>query len=390
MISARTSPARFIKHSMWFKMPRGFWFFTNPRKAAYNRIYNRTSFSIWSLFSMKKNWIISSLFGIGLVLYIIWQIPNGARIIIILLIIGIAIYFFIKKENNRKLLINLEAEMRHTILESFTKRYSTDEEKLEHIVDLINLIYHQKSINLSMEDVKIILNINEEECRIEKTKKIMSEIKDKSPANVAKTLLKTTQIVFTPWAIQIFNKASVANMELACKKQIIESILDGFKGYCDRYGVKYNINELERNLDHEFTSQEATKFKEKLSRETDKKITVKDIAHMDWFEFEELLGRVYREAGYKVRVTKKSGDQWADLIVEKDWISTAIQAKRYSGSVWNSAVQEVVASKKFYDCDNAIVITTADFTRSAIQLAHRNGVELIDKKWLDKFFDSIL
>ena len=159
MISARTSPARFIKHSMWFKMPRGFWFFTNPRKAAYNRIYNRTSFSIWNLFSMKRNWIISSLFGIGLVLYIIWQIPNGARIIIILLVIGTAIYFFIKKENNRKLLINLEAEMRHTILENFTKRYSTDEEKSEHIVDLINLNYYQKSINLSMEDIKVILKI---------------------------------------------------------------------------------------------------------------------------------------------------------------------------------------------------------------------------------------
>jgi hypothetical protein len=43
-IAARTSPARFIRHSLGLKAPRGWGWLTNPKKAAYNRVYNRTTF----------------------------------------------------------------------------------------------------------------------------------------------------------------------------------------------------------------------------------------------------------------------------------------------------------------------------------------------------------
>lgn len=49
MISARTSPARFVRHNLGFKAPRGWGWHTNPKKAAYNRVYSRTTFSFWSL-----------------------------------------------------------------------------------------------------------------------------------------------------------------------------------------------------------------------------------------------------------------------------------------------------------------------------------------------------
>ena len=47
MIAARTSPRRFIRQSLGLKAPRGWGWLTNPRRAAYNRIYNRTTFSIF-------------------------------------------------------------------------------------------------------------------------------------------------------------------------------------------------------------------------------------------------------------------------------------------------------------------------------------------------------
>ncbi len=43
-ISARTSPARFVRHSLGVKAPRGYGWITNPKKASYNRVYNRTTF----------------------------------------------------------------------------------------------------------------------------------------------------------------------------------------------------------------------------------------------------------------------------------------------------------------------------------------------------------
>jgi hypothetical protein len=49
VVAARTSPARFVRHNLGLKAPRGFGWVTNPRRALYNRIYNRTSVSFWSL-----------------------------------------------------------------------------------------------------------------------------------------------------------------------------------------------------------------------------------------------------------------------------------------------------------------------------------------------------
>ena len=52
MISARTSPKRYLRHSLGLKAPRGWGWLTNPRRAAYNRVYNRTTFSVLDLLRM--------------------------------------------------------------------------------------------------------------------------------------------------------------------------------------------------------------------------------------------------------------------------------------------------------------------------------------------------
>jgi hypothetical protein len=49
MIAARTSPQRIIESSLGLKAPRGFGWLTHPKKALYNRVYNRTSISMVSL-----------------------------------------------------------------------------------------------------------------------------------------------------------------------------------------------------------------------------------------------------------------------------------------------------------------------------------------------------
>lgn len=42
-IAARTSLKRVVRHSLGLKTPRGWGWLTNPRRAAYNWLYNRTS-----------------------------------------------------------------------------------------------------------------------------------------------------------------------------------------------------------------------------------------------------------------------------------------------------------------------------------------------------------
>lgn len=48
-IAARTSWKRYVRHSLGLKVPRGWGWLTNPRKAAYNRIYSRTTFDLFGL-----------------------------------------------------------------------------------------------------------------------------------------------------------------------------------------------------------------------------------------------------------------------------------------------------------------------------------------------------
>jgi hypothetical protein len=42
-IAARTSVKRIIRHNLGFKAPRGMGWITDPKKALYNRVYNKTS-----------------------------------------------------------------------------------------------------------------------------------------------------------------------------------------------------------------------------------------------------------------------------------------------------------------------------------------------------------
>ncbi len=41
--SARTSLKRYVRNNLGLKAPRGWGWLTNPKKAAYNRVYNRTT-----------------------------------------------------------------------------------------------------------------------------------------------------------------------------------------------------------------------------------------------------------------------------------------------------------------------------------------------------------
>ena len=42
-IAARTSWKRVVRHNLGFKAPKGMGWVTDPKKALYNRIYNRTT-----------------------------------------------------------------------------------------------------------------------------------------------------------------------------------------------------------------------------------------------------------------------------------------------------------------------------------------------------------
>jgi len=122
----------------------------------------------------------------------------------------------------------------------------------------------------------------------------------------------------------------------------------------------------------------------------DKKSRLDDYLELSGYDFEAFLKKLFEALEYIVVQTKLSGDQGADLIVmDKRNRKIAVQAKKYSSGVSNKAIQEVVASKSYYKCDDAMVVTTGFFTKGAIELAMSNNVEIWNGEKLREMFEKI-
>lgn len=101
-------------------------------------------------------------------------------------------------------------------------------------------------------------------------------------------------------------------------------------------------------------------------------------------EFEEVLKSLFEKMGYKVLLTKTSGDFGADLIISKNGKNALIQAKRYNHTVGVRAVQEIIAAREHYKVFQAFVITNSSFSSEAEHLALESEVQLVDGDALEK------
>jgi restriction endonuclease Mrr len=112
--------------------------------------------------------------------------------------------------------------------------------------------------------------------------------------------------------------------------------------------------------------------------------TKDEVRWLSGTEFEIYVARILRQHGWQVSSTPTSGDQGVDLIASKGGRKVVIQAKRYSASVGNHAVQEVVAGVSFYSGTEGYVVTNSTFTPSARDLAQKNNIRLIDGAHLEE------
>ncbi|MCE7737998.1 MAG: restriction endonuclease, partial [Candidatus Heimdallarchaeota archaeon] len=125
-------------------------------------------------------------------------------------------------------------------------------------------------------------------------------------------------------------------------------------GYCsiflNRFGDRYGTEDLQmlerllisKGLYLELEGLEELEImiremqKEKRIRSLEKKFSERDgeyfdikrIDSMGGFEFEGLVAQLYKSMGYDVRNTPLTGDQGADLVIEKFGEKTAVQIKR--------------------------------------------------------------
>lgn len=103
-----------------------------------------------------------------------------------------------------------------------------------------------------------------------------------------------------------------------------------------------------------------------------------DPSTLDGAQFERYLFDIFTYLRYSVQLVAQSGDQGVDLLVDTATGRVAVQAKCYSGSVGNAAVQQAFAGMAHYRCQRCAVITNSTFTRSANDLARSTNCQLID------------
>jgi restriction system protein len=108
-----------------------------------------------------------------------------------------------------------------------------------------------------------------------------------------------------------------------------------------------------------------------------------DYNDLSGVDFEAYIANILKSIGVENVVgTPITGDQGADLLFRIGNRKIAAQLKRYSLPVGNKSVQEIAGALKYYEADDGWVITNSTFTSSAVSLASKNGILLIDGKCL--------
>jgi restriction system protein len=118
------------------------------------------------------------------------------------------------------------------------------------------------------------------------------------------------------------------------------------------------------------------------------KLQASDMAAVDLMtgrEFELYLEVLFQNLGYAAEQLPTSKDFGADLILVTGDKRIAVQAKRYKGNVGNRAVQMILGAKRYYDCDEAWIVSNSFYTKAAIQMAVKTDVRLYDRNGLLQF-----
>lgn len=112
---------------------------------------------------------------------------------------------------------------------------------------------------------------------------------------------------------------------------------------------------------------------------------IQDIDNLNPLEFEQFVRELFSLQGYKAWTTKKTYDNGADVVAEKNNERIAIQVKHSNKSINGYGVYQAVRGRNNYKAEKAILITNNEFTNQAKLDAADFNVKLIDSHEVSKF-----
>ncbi len=164
-------------------------------------------------------------------------------------------------------------------------------------------------------------------------------------------------------------------------EELLESLVPKLPDYLQEYavGIISGRDEVFMRLFVEPIKEKATELR-----------TAYRDPNMTPLQFESWCSRIISGCGWVASTTKASGDQGADVIARLGDMSAVVQCKRYSKPVGNKAVQEAISARAYYHANEAIVVSTSGFTKSAEELASVTGVHLVPADRLGLFWAKVM
>lgn len=273
-----------------------------------------------------------------------------------------------------------------------------DYESLKKLI----VISNKKGFELWEEDIESYITHKLEEIAYEKFKKWVVISNPEDYTDIIKLFLTYDAVIKDE--IELI----IDDVDIDFDDDLIDSIIGYRFRYLNRiledYGIKLKKKDIFKEIRVILHNERAKKFEEELKSQfetiknrtkhqigNEPPIKWENLSKMDGREFEYFVGNIFKAFGFDVVKTRSTNDQGADLIVSKDDLKIVIQTKRYNDKnrVGNRAVQEITAAIKYYGADKGMVITTSEFTKSAIELAEANGIKLIDGKELKRIIDNL-
>lgn len=121
-------------------------------------------------------------------------------------------------------------------------------------------------------------------------------------------------------------------------------------------------------------------------------VSVRKLHDLDPYEFESFTASLLEAQGYtQVALMGGSGDRGVDVVArDSSGVRTVVQCKRYLNNVSADPIQRLHSFAITRNAGRKIVITTAGFTKDAIDEAMRTGTELIDGQELQELVGKFL
>jgi restriction system protein len=107
--------------------------------------------------------------------------------------------------------------------------------------------------------------------------------------------------------------------------------------------------------------------------------------------FEDVVGSVFADHGYKARVTAYSGDGGIDVILDAGGSTVGVQVKRYKEKIGVDQIRELTGALVIGGHTRGIFVTTSEFQAGAAATASASGargypIELINAR---RFYEAL-